>query len=53
MNAGIKLWSSNSQEYFDDAGFADFIEIMPASMESLDKISGKDHELKLTRTILQ
>ena len=44
MKVGIKLWSTNSVEYIDGAGFADFIEVMPVDEKSLQKFLGRDYE---------
>ena len=44
MKVGIKLWSTNSVEYIDKAGFADFVEVMPVDEKSLQKFSGRDYE---------
>lgn len=39
MQVGIKLWSSNPISYFEEAGFADFVEVMPVSLSDLPKIA--------------
>lgn len=44
MKVGIKLWSTNSAEYIDGAGFADFVEVMPVDEKSLQKFIGRDYE---------
>ncbi|HIG98519.1 TPA: TIM barrel protein [Candidatus Woesearchaeota archaeon] len=39
MRVGIKLWSRNDKRHFDEAGFADFIEVMPVDMQSALKVA--------------
>ncbi|MBI2144943.1 TIM barrel protein [Candidatus Woesearchaeota archaeon] len=39
MEVGIKLWSTNPEEHFQNSEFADFIEIMPVSLDHLDRIA--------------
>ena len=39
MKVGIKLWSTNPISYFEEAGFADFVEVMPVSLSDLPKIA--------------
>ncbi len=39
MRVGIKLWSTNPISYFEEAGFADFVEVMPVSLSDLPKIA--------------
>ncbi|MBI2581171.1 TIM barrel protein [Candidatus Woesearchaeota archaeon] len=39
MEVGIKLWSSNPVKYVDKSEFADFIEVLPRSERSLDKLA--------------
>lgn len=39
MEVGVKLWTTNPPEQFKQAAeFADFIEIMPVDLESLDRL---------------
>jgi len=44
MKVGLKLWSSNPAEYVENSGFADFIEVTPVSLESVQKFAKKDYE---------
>ncbi len=44
MKVGIKLWSTNPQRYAEEAGFADFIEVMPVTLESVERLAKRKRE---------
>ena len=43
MRVGIKLWSSNPDEYVDNAGFADFVEVMAAEMRGIRRFARRPY----------
>lgn len=44
MEVGIKLWSSNPVKYVDEAGFADFIEVLPINISSISKFQRRERK---------
>lgn len=43
MEVGIKLWSSNPDKYVEEAGFADFVEVLPVDMEGIERLARKKY----------
>ena len=43
MEVGIKMWSTNPIKYIEDSDFADFIEVLPRSVKSLEKFARRPY----------